>query len=78
MTKIDIEQASWQEVLQAIKESNINYGKDYDIYTYYHYDNGNIVGVVYGWFYDSAYTLTLFLLVPSIEAKELLHQCLRK
>ena len=46
MTKIDIEQASWQEVLQAIKESNINYGKDYDIYTYYHYDNGNIVGVV--------------------------------
>ena len=39
-------------MLQAIKESNINYGKDYDIYTYYHYDNGNIVGIVYGWFYD--------------------------
>ena len=52
MAKIDMEQASWQDVLQAIEESNINYGKDYDIYTYYHYDNDNIVGVVYGWFYD--------------------------
>ena len=42
MAKVDMEQASWQDVLQAIKESNINYGKDYDIYTYYHYDKGNM------------------------------------
>ena len=49
MEKIDMEQASLQDIIKAIDYCNTTYGKEYDIYTYYHYDNDNIVGVVYGW-----------------------------
>ena len=78
MTKIDIEQASWQEVLQAIKESNINYGKDYDIYTYYHYDNGNIVGVVYGWFYDRCLYIDIVFVSAEYRGKGIATSMLKK
>ena len=53
MEKIDMEQASLQEILQAIDYCNTTYGKEYNIYTYYHYNNDNIVGVVYGWFMNN-------------------------
>ena len=78
MTKIDIEQASWQEVLQAIKESNINYGKVYDIYTYYHYDNGNIVGVVYGWFYDRYLYIDIVFVSAEYRGKGIATSMLKK
>ena len=53
MEKIDMEQTSLQEILQAIDYCNTTYGKEYNIYTYYHYNNDNIVGVVYGWFMNN-------------------------
>lgn len=53
MEKIDMEQASLQEISQAIDYCNTTYGKEYNIYTYYHYNNDNIVGVVYGWFMNN-------------------------
>ena len=53
MEKIDMEKASLQEILQAIDYCNTTYGKEYNIYTYYHYNNDNIVGVVYGWFMNN-------------------------
>lgn len=78
MAKIDMEQALWQDVLQAIKESNINYGKDYDIYTYYHYDNGNIVGVVYGWFYDRCLYIDIVFVSAEYRGKGIATSMLKK
>lgn len=50
MAKLDMEKTTFQEVLKTIKDNYKNYGKEYNLYSYYHYHKNKIVGVVYGWY----------------------------
>ena len=50
---LDLEKATFEDVLQSISENYIAYSDNYNLYTYYHYDSNNVLGVVYGWFIDN-------------------------
>ncbi|MDD5979579.1 MAG: GNAT family N-acetyltransferase [bacterium] len=50
MAKLDMEKTTFQEVLKTIKDNYKNYGKEYNLYSYYHYHKNKTVGVVYGWY----------------------------
>ena len=72
MEKIDMEQASLQEILQAIDYCNTTYGKEYNIYTYYHYNNDNIVGIVYGWFMNNDLFIDIVFIKSEYRGKGIL------
>ena len=45
MAKLDMEKTTFQEVLKTIKDNYKNYGKEYNLYSYYHYHKNKLYDI---------------------------------